>query len=353
MKSPFTFCSRIFALALLLSLVLVGCGSQTSNGSNNGPVTLNLGYFPNLTHAVALVGVGRGTFQNALGPNVKLATKTFNAGPALIEALFAGDIDIGYVGPSPAINGYVKSHGEALRIIAGAASGGALLVVRPGANIQSAKDLANKKIADPQLGGTQDVSLRYYLQQNGLKTVDKGGNVQIIPTDNSTILSLFKQGKIDGAWVPEPWATRLVVEGNGKVLVDERTLWPGGKFTTTDVIVRIAFLNAHPDLVNKFLQAHVDTVQYILSNPDSAKSIVNAQIKLITGQSLSSKEIDMAYNNLDITYDPLTSTLQESANRAFALGFLGSTNPNLSGIYYLGPLNQVLASKGLASVAAP
>ena len=204
--------------------------------------------------------------------------------------------------------------------------------MRPGANIQSAKDLANKKIADPQLGGTQDVSLRYYLQQNGLKTVDKGGNVQIIPTDNSTILSLFKQGKIDGAWVPEPWATRLVVEGNGKVLVDERTLWPGGKFTTTDVIVRIAFLNAHPDLVNKFLQAHVDTVQYILSNPDSAKSIVNAQIKLITGQSLSSKEIDMAYNNLDITYDPLTSTLQESANRAFALGFLGSTNPNLSGI---------------------
>ena len=196
MKSPFTYCSRTIALAVLISLALVGCGSQSSSGSNNGPVTLNLGYFPNLTHAVALVGVERGTFQNALGPNVKLATKTFNAGPALIEALFAGDIDIGYVGPSPAINGYVKSHGEALRIIAGAASGGALLIVRPGANIQTAKDLANKKIADPQLGGTQDISLRYYLQQNGLKTVDKGGNVQIIPTDNPTILTLFKQGKI-------------------------------------------------------------------------------------------------------------------------------------------------------------
>ena len=353
MKSPFTYCSRIIALAVLLVLVLAGCGSQTSSGSSSGPVTLNLGYFPNLTHAVALVGVGRGTFQNALGPNVKLATKTFNAGPALIEALFAGDIDIGYVGPSPAINGYVKSHGEALRIIAGAASGGASLIVRPGANIQSAKDLANKKIADPQLGGTQDVSLRYYLQQNGLKTVDKGGNVQILPTDNSTILTLFKQGKIDGAWVPEPYATRLVVEDGGKVFVDERTLWPGGKFITTDVVVRTAFLNAHPDLVNKFLQAHVDTVQYILSNPESAKSIANAQIKLITGKALSTKEIDMAYNNLDITYDPLTSTLQESANRAFALGFLGSTNPDLSGIYYLGPLNQVLASKGLATVAAP
>lgn len=354
MKSPFTFCSRMIALAVLLSLVLVGCGSQSSSSSSSsGPVTLNLGYFPNLTHAVALVGVERGTFQHALGPHVKLATKTFNAGPALIEALFAGDIDIGYVGPSPAINGYVKSHGQALRIIAGAASGGALLIVRPGANIQTAQDLANKKIADPQLGGTQDVSLRYYLQQHGLKSVDKGGNVQVIPTDNSTILTLFKQGKIDGAWVPEPWATRLVAEGNGKVLVDERTLWPAGKFTTTNVIVRTAFLNAHPDLVNKFLQAHVDTVEYILSNPESAKSIVNAEIKHITGQSLSSKEIDMAYNNLDITYDPLTSTLQTSANRAFALGFLGSTNPNLTGIYNLGPLNQVLASKGLATITAP
>lgn len=351
MKSPLTTGLRIIAFMALLSLVLVGCGSQTSSGSSSGPVTVNLGYFPNLTHAVALVGVGRGTFQNVLGPNVKLATKTFNAGPAEIEALFAGDIDIGYIGPSPAVNGYVKSHGQALRIIAGAASGGALLIVRPAANIKTATDLANKKIADPQLGGTQDVSLRYYLQQHGLSAADKGGNVQVIPTDNATIVTLFKQGKIDGAWVPEPWATRLVVEGKGKVFVDERTLWPDGKFVTTNVVVRTAFLNAHPDLVNKFLQAHVDTIEYILSNPQSAKSIANAQIKLITGKAIPSNEIDMAYHNLDITYDPLASTLQESANRAFALGFLGSTKPDLTGIYYLGPLNQVLAAKGLATVA--
>jgi NitT/TauT family transport system substrate-binding protein len=351
MKSPFTYGSRIIALSLLLLLVLAGCGSQTSSGGSSGPVTVNLGYFPNLTHAVALVGVGQGTFQNALGPNVKLATKTFNAGPAEIEALFAGDIDIGYVGPSPAVNGYVKSHGQALRIIAGAASGGALLIVRPQANITTPSDLANKKIADPQLGGTQDVSLRYYLQQHGLQAADKGGNVQVIPTDNATIVTLFKQGKIDGAWVPEPWATRLVVEGKGKVFVDERTLWPDGKFITTDVVVRTAFLNAHPDLVSKFLQAHVDTIQYILSNPESAKSIANAQIKLITGKALPSNEIDMAYDHLDITYDPLTSTLQESANRAFALGFLGSTKPDLTGIFDLGPLNQVLASKGLTTVS--
>lgn len=356
MKTPFTYGSRIIALLALFTLVLVGCGSQTStqtSNSSNGPIAVNLAYYPNLTHAVALVGVERGTFQNALGPNVKLQSKIFNAGPAEIEALFAGAVDIGYIGSGPAINGYVKSHGQALRILAGASSGGALFIVRPGANIQTAKDLANKKIADPQLGGTQDVSLRYYLKQNGLAPADKGGTVQITPTDNPNILTLFKQGKIDGAWVPEPWATRLIVEGNGKVLVDERTLWPNSKFVTTTVIVRKAFLDQHPDIVNKFLQAHVDTVQWILSNPDSARSIVNSEIKLITGKSLPSKEIDLAYNNLDITYDPLTSTFQEAANHAFSLGFLGSTNPDLTGIFSLGPLNQVLTSKGLAVVAGP
>src|SRR5438270_9327670 len=265
-------CLRIVGLFVLLALALAGCGSQSSAGSSSssGPVTLNLAYFPNVTHAVALVGVARGTFQQELGSNVKLKTNIFNAGPAEIEALFAGDIDIGYVGPSPAINGFVQSHGQALRIIAGAASGGASLVVRPAANIKSAKDLSGKKIADPQLGGTQDVSLRYYLKQNGLTPQDKGGNVQIVPTDNSTTLTLFKQGKIDAAWVPEPYATRLVVEDGGTRLIDERTLWPDGKFITTEVVVRTAFLNQHSDVVNKFLQAHVDTVQYIVSNPTDA-----------------------------------------------------------------------------------
>lgn len=351
MKRTFRYAVYLAALVCTFALLLAGCGTQGSG--NSGPVTVNLGYFPNLTHAVALVGVERGTFKQALGSNVNLETRTFNAGPAEVEALFAGSIDIGFSGPNPAIDGYVKSHGQALRIIAGASSGGVMFVVRPGANINSPQDLANKKIADPQLGGTQDVALRYYLQQHGLKPQDKGGNVQVLPTDNSTILTLFKQGKIDGAWVPEPYATRLVVEDKGKVFVDERSQWPDGQFVTTNIIVRTAFMNQHPDLVSKFLQADIETVQYIQNNQSSALSIVNSEIKRITGKGLNSSELTLAFTHMSVTYDPLSSTMLTSADRAYSLGYLGSSKPNLDGIYNLGPLNQVLTSKGLATVAGP
>jgi NitT/TauT family transport system substrate-binding protein len=352
MKTPLVRLVSVFSFILVFSLTLAACGSQSTTNSTNpgGQTVVHLGYFPNLTHAVAIVGYERGTFQQVLGSNAKLVATTFNAGPAEIEALNAGSIDIAYVGPSPAINGYVKSKGADLRVIAGASSGGVLFVVRPAAGITTAKDLANKKIADPQQGGTQDISLRYYLSQNNLKPVDKGGNVQIVPTDNATILTLFKAGKIDGAWVPEPWATRLVVEGKGKIFLDERTLWANGKFVTTNVVVRKTFMAQHPDIVNKFLQAHVDTVQWIQSNPDSAKSIINSEIKRITGKGMVASELNIAWNDLDITYDPLASSLYQSADRAYSLGFLGGSKPDLTGIYNLGLLNSVLASKGLATV---
>jgi len=357
MRIPSRRFSRVLTLLTLLTLTiftLAACGSSTASSSttsgNSSSITVHLGYFPNITHAVALVGVARGTFQQALGSNVTLDTKTFNAGPALIEALFAGDIDIGYVGPNPAINGYVKSNGEALRIIAGASSGGALFIVRPGANIHSPKDLSGKKFASPQLGGTQDVSLRHYLQQNGLKTVDKGGTVQIIPAQNPDILTMFKQGRIDGAWMPEPWASRLIAEDNGQVFVDERTLWPNNKFTTTVVVARKAFLDQHPDLVAKFLQAHVETVQYINTNTESAKTIVNSQLKTLSGKALATAVINGSFKNLDITYDPLAPTLFKAADSAYELGFLGKSKPDLSNIFDLKSLNTVLKSKGLAPV---
>ncbi|HLI90151.1 MAG TPA: ABC transporter substrate-binding protein [Ktedonobacteraceae bacterium] len=353
LKQFFKRCLSLIALLTLFSFVCAACGSNaTSSNSNSNKVTVHLGYFPNMTHAVAIVGVARNAFKQALGPDVALDIKTFNAGPAEIEALFAGDIDIGFVGPNPAVNGYVKSNGAALRIIAGASSGGVLFVVRPGAHIQSARDLNGKKIADPQLGGTQDVSLRHYLQQNGLKPADKGGTVQVIPAQNADILTMFRQGQIDGAWVPEPWASRLVVEDQGRIFLDERSLWPDHQFSTTTVIVSKKFLDQHPDLVGRFLQADVDTVQYIKSNPASARTIINSELKRMTGKELSNAVLNAAFNDLDITYDPLAQTILEASDSAYSLGFLGASKPDLSGLIDLAPLNAVLSAKGLPRVAS-
>lgn len=365
------FRSRIAALILLPLFILAACGQATSTNSPapsgeptavpaadgapaaGAPATVRLAYFPNFTHAAALVGTARGTFADALGPNVTLDLKTFNAGPALIEALFAGEVDIGYIGPNPAINGYVKSKGEALRIIAGASSGGALFIVRPEANIKEAKDLDGKTFATPQLGGTQDVALRYYVQKNGLQTADQGGTVTILPTQNPDILTLFQQGQIDGAWVPEPWAARLILEAKGEVFIDEREEWPDGKFVTTHVIVSTQFLNQHPDLVERFLKAHVDSVQFINDNADQAKKIVNSEIERITTKPLAQEVLDKAFSTTEVTYDPLPKTLLVSADYAFELGFLGDTRPDLAGIYNLGPLNTVLEEEGLPIVAGP
>lgn len=321
-----------------------------NTAANTAATTVRLAYFPNFTHAVGLVGVAQGTFQKALGDNVAIDVKQFNAGPALIEALLAGEIDLGYVGPSPAINGYVKSKGEALRVIAGASSGGALFVVRPEANIKTAKDLEGKKIASPQKGGTQDIALRHYIQVNGLKTAEEGGTVNILPTQNPDILTLFQKGELDGAWVPEPWGTRLIQEANGQVFIDERKEWPDGKFITTLVVVSTKFLNAHPDLVKKFLEAHVDTVKFVQEKPDEAKAIANKEIERLTTKGLPDKVIDAAFKNVDFTYEPLASTLYTGADFAFDLGFLGEEKPDLSGLYDVNLLNEVLKAKGLPEV---
>src|SRR6266540_2189592 len=228
-------------LAGLIAIVVLLSGCAASSAGSDGPsgatLTLRLGYFPNLTHATAIVGVEGGIFQEKLGNNVKLETSTFNAGPAAVEALNSGAVDATYIGPNPAINAYAQSGGEAIRIVSGATSGGAFLVVKP--SIKNAKDLKGKQIASPQLGNTQDVALRTWLKKKGLKTDPAGGgDVSIVPQENAQTLDLFKQGQIDGAWVPEPWATRLVDEGGGKILVNESTLWPQGRYVTTQLIVR-------------------------------------------------------------------------------------------------------------------
>jgi NitT/TauT family transport system substrate-binding protein len=248
---------------LILGFLLVAC-STTETAQ---PLTVRIAYFPNLTHAQAVIGFADGTFARALGDQAKLDAKVFNAGPSVIEALFAGQIDLAYIGPNPAINGYVKSKGEALRIIAGATSGGAVLVVRSDAGINTIADFRGKKIASPQLGNTQDVALRAWLQKQGFKLKEQGGDTQVIPVANPDILTLFRKKEIDAAWVPEPWGARLVREADGKIFLDERDLWPNGKFVTAHVIVSTKFLKAHSDLVKKFLAAHVELTQRINAIP--------------------------------------------------------------------------------------
>jgi NitT/TauT family transport system substrate-binding protein len=307
---------------------------------------IRVGAFPNITHPQAMVGKANGWFDKAMGSQVKIDWKSFNAGPSAIEALFAGAIDMTYVGPNPAINGYVRSNGEALRIVAGATSGGAALVVRNDSGIQKPQDFHGKRIASPQMGNTQDVALRAWLKSNGLKTNDKGGDVQVIPIANPDQLTLFLKKELDGAWAPEPWASRLIREANGRLFLDERTLWPNGQFITAHLIVSSKFLKEHPDLVKKWLAAHVELTDWINGHKDEAKQLLNQQISKETGKALSADVLNDSFGRLQVTYDPLKSSLLNAAKSAFEAGFLGRQMPDLSGLYDLALLNQVLAEKG-------
>ncbi|MFZ0804589.1 MAG: aliphatic sulfonate ABC transporter substrate-binding protein, partial [Candidatus Sulfotelmatobacter sp.] len=329
-----------------LALIAISCTASAQGNSN----TIRVGAFPNVTHAQAMVGKANGWFEKAMGPQVKIQWTSFNAGPAAIEALFAGAIDMTYVGPNPAINGYVRSNGEALRVVAGAASGGASLIVRNDSGISKAEDFHGKRVATPQFGNTQDVALRNWLNTHGLKTNDKGGDVQIVPMANPDQLTLFLRKDLDAAWAPEPWATRLIHEGNGHLLVDERTLWPNGQFVIGLLVVNNKFLKAHPELVKNWIRANVDLTEWINAHPAEAKKILNQQILTETGKALAPVILDEAFSRLQVTYDPLHSALNTAAQQAFADGFLGRQMPDLSRLYDLTLLNQVLAEKGRKAI---
>jgi NitT/TauT family transport system substrate-binding protein len=342
---------RRVAFAALTLLLLVACGqtARSAASSDGGPLTLRLGYFPNLTHAPALVGVKKGFFANALGSGVTLETHTFNAGPEAVTAILSNSIDATFIGPNPTTNAFTRSHGQAIRVIAGATSGGALLVVRPG--ITSAAGLQGKKIADPQLGGTQDVALRWFLKNHGFKVdASGGGDVHVLPQDNSQTLTAFKQGQIDGAWVPEPWASRLIVEGGGTLLVDERDLWPQGKFVATNLVVSTAFLKDHPQRVKTLLEGLFAADAYLNSNPLEVQKVTNDAVAEITGQKLGDGVVSAAWPHMTFTLDPLATTLKASADHAQGVGLLGSVD--LQGLYDLTLVNQVLAEHGVALVTA-
>ena len=341
---------------LLAAVTLAGCSSGSSQRSKEAgsvaepgeKVTLRLGYFTNITHAPALVGLEKGIFADKLGPDVTLAPSVFNAGPAAVEAIFSGAIDATYVGPNPAINAFAKSNGQAVRIISGATSGGAFLVVNP--SINSAADLKGKKVATLQLGNTQDVALRSWLKGQGLITdTQGGGDVSVVPQDNAQALEAFKSGAIAGAWEPEPWATRMVQEGKGKVLVDERTLWPGGQFVTTQLMVRSAFLKEHPDVVQHLLEGQVAATDFINANPAEAKTLANQALQKATGKALPQAVVDAAWPHMTFTNDPIASSLRKGADNAKAVGLLDA-GTKLDGIYDLTLLNKVLKAAGKPEV---
>src|ERR687898_2270256 len=352
--------SAVIIVAVIVSSIFYSDSSSlfvesvNDNTQNSGSSQiLRIGYFPNINHAQAVIGLGNGTFQKALGDNIEVKTTIFNAGPSAMEALFAKQVDVTYVGPNPAINAYVVSQGKDVRIISGASSGGAVFVVRNDSGIQSTKDFANKKFASPQLGNTQDVALRKYLVDNGYKTTENGGNVTVTPVANADILTLFLKKDIDGAWVPEPWATRLVKEANGRIFVDERDLWPPeGKFVTANIIVRPDYLKENPDVIKKLLVAHVNETQWINDHKEEAIKEFNVQLKKLTRQNIPEDVLTESLTRLEFTYDPIKQSLFKSANDAYNLGFLakGKARPNLDGIYDLTLLDQVLNERGLPSV---
>ena len=385
-----------FAIASVIIIAIIITSQADNHGlllfSSNGPndaiktnidnsssKTLRIGYFPNVNHAQAIIGLKNGDFQKILNSNdntskseqnkININEFVFSDGPSALEALFGGQIDVAYVGPNPAISGYVASGGkDGLRIISGAASGGASFVVRNDAGIQSVKDLGGKKFASPQLGNTQDVSLRKYLVNNGYKTAENGGNVTVVPTKPSDIFTLMLKKQIDGAWVPEPWATRLVNEANGKIFVDERDLWPPqGKFVTANIIVRADYLNQNPDVIKKLLEAHVNETLWINNHLNSDKNnstfndkninqVVNAfnnGLKKMTGKTISDDELKQAFSRMDFTYDPLKQSLYKIADDANSLGFISDSKVNklnITGIYNLQILNSVLKEKGLGTI---
>ncbi|WP_406179921.1 aliphatic sulfonate ABC transporter substrate-binding protein [Streptomyces sp. NBC_01006] len=352
---------RAIAVTAALPLLLTACGygsaakkdDDKANVAATGDKKLSasevrIGYFPNLTHATALVGLQEGLIQKELGATA-IKPQTFNAGPSEIEALNGGSLDIGFIGPSPAVNGYVKSKSSNLRIISGSASGGVKLVVNPD-KIKTLDDLKGKKIATPQKGNTQDVAFLNWIAEKGWKVDPESGkgDVSVVRTDNKVTPDAFKQGSIDGAWVPEPTASKLVSDG-ASVLLDETDLWPGKKFVITNIIVSQKFLKEHPDVVEAVLAGTVKTNEWINANPDKAKASANAKLEADGGKPLDAKIIDPAWKNILVTDDPLATTLKTESDWAVKAKLI--EQPDLAGIYDLTLLNKVLKAAGKPEVS--
>jgi len=333
-----------------VAMLAAGCStSSTASGEGSGDVVLRLGFLANITHEPALVGLEKGFFAKNLGKHVTLKTTVFSSGTEETTALLAGQLDAAYVGPNPAINAWQKSNDTAIKIISGAASGGASLVVKPG--ITSAAALKGKSLATPSLGNTQDVAVRYWLKQHGLTTTSTGGgDVAIKPIKpNSAAVLQFKSGQLDGGWEPEPYATEMVMDG-GKRLVNEASLWPGGKFVTTNLVVTQSFLKDHASVVNGLLKGQIEANDYINANGQAAAQAANTELTELLGKGLDANILTKSLTYLTFTNDPIASTLKTDAQHAVAVGLLKPVN--LNGIYDLGPLNKLLKAAGEPQVSS-
>ncbi|GAA1819539.1 ABC transporter substrate-binding protein [Agromyces neolithicus] len=343
----------MMAGAIVASAALAGCAAQSAAdeapAASTGPADeLRLGLFANVTHAPALVGLEEGLLNDALG-ETELTTSVFNAGPAAIEALSAGAIDATYIGPNPSINTFIQSGGQSARIVAGAATGGAALVVADG--IDTVDDLEGTTLATPQLGNTQDVALRSWLADEGFETdTTGGGDVHITPTDNAQTLTLFQQGGLDGAWLPEPWVSRLIIDAGAKVLVDEADLWEDGAFPTTVLLVRAEFLAEHPETVRALIEGHEASVAWLGEHADEAADVINAGIEAETGKPLADAVIDRALEHVTFSVDPHAETFETLIENGLAAGT--QKEGSIDGVFDLRILNELRADAGDEPVSA-
>lgn len=318
----------------LFTLMVSICAAQP-------PAEFRIGCFPNVTHAQALVARAEGVYERALG--VRVQWITFNAGPSAVEALFTDTVDAAYIGPNPTINGFLKSRGESFQIVAGAASGGAALVVRRDAGIESEQDFNGKIVATPQLGNTQDVAARAWLRERGYRLREQGGTVTVLPLANPDQLLMFQRREIDAAWTIEPWVSRLEQEAGGRIFLEESELWPDGRYVTAVLVVRREVIRKHPDFVEKFVAVHVALTERIQSNKTAVADLIKDQIHRLTGKALAPSVLISALHRVEFTAVPLQNELQHAANQAYQAGFL-KENPRLDGLYNLSFLDTILRS---------
>ena len=322
----------LIGIGIIALVITVGITFDADK--NTSEYTLRVAFFPNIGHAIPIVGMERGVFENNLGNSTIIETKLFDSGPQVIESLFAKSIDIAYVGPGPAINGFLKSEKHDVVILSGAASGGASFIVHPNSQINSVDDFEGKRIAAPQIGNTQDISLRNYLSENGLKPYEKGGSVVVLNISNPDIYTLFTKGEIDAAWVPEPWATILVQDLDGKRLFYEEELWPENRFASVLLIGRQEYVTANPEVITKWLESHQQTANWINDNQQETRIIFNEFMQNTMGQTLSDSVVDEALVNLEITTDSVDDSIYTFAKRADSLGYLGRDGFSLDGIFF-------------------